>query len=125
MTSELRGCGGRPPRQLDAVARLYAGRCKPLCQSQSETVSYRQPTLQRWWRALAAVAALGTASCQTTADPRALTRGNYMPLCIVFCEITTSLTSHEGVNSTGSGATSSTQTGGTATATQGVTGKAE
>lgn len=66
----------------------------------------------------AVIAGLTVVGCQAAPAPRALTHGNYQPLCLILCEISTALTSSEGVRAVGTGSASGTQTGGTATSSQ-------
>jgi hypothetical protein len=62
-------------------------------------------------------------SDQQTIEPRALTKGNYQPICLAICTISTSLTSSEGIQAQGAqGAISGTQTGGASTASPSVAG---
>lgn len=67
----------------------------------------------------AVVAGLTVTGCETAPsyqnEPRVLTKGNIMPLCLVFCQISAATTSHEAI--TGDGVSSS-LTGGTVSGQQ-------
>lgn len=79
-------------------------------------------------RVLAVLFSLGLTGClQTDPEPRALTKGNYLPLCLFLCEITTSITSSEGIKADGAQTVGgSTITGGAATGgAQGVAGASQ
>jgi hypothetical protein len=59
----------------------------------------------------------GCVSDAQVVEPRALTKGNYQPICLAICTISTSLTSSEGIVAPNAqGSVSGTQTGGASTA---------
>lgn len=102
-TPAKRGMGQSP--MAEQSGNLDAGKSRP-----------RSASLPPLGCLLAILTLCGCETAGTTVEPRALTKGNYMPLCIALCQITTALTSHEG--NYGEGPITSTQSGGTATATQ-------
>lgn len=94
------------------VSKTGGGVGDPATGDPTEGPQARCPFVRLGCIAAAIVASLSVGACQAAPidAPRALTKGNYMPLCLAFCQITTALTNHEAIAS-GTGSVTSSQAG--------------